>query len=117
MKYNHKTTEQKWQKIWEEKGVFHAEENSDKEKFYALIEFPYPSGQGLHVGHPRPTQRLIQLQESADFRATMCFILSAGTHSDFLPKTTLSKTTFTLRLLQRTILLALKADSVARYFL
>ena len=54
MKYNHKTTEQKWQKIWEEKGVFHAEENSDKEKFYALIEFPYPSGQGLHVGHPRP---------------------------------------------------------------
>jgi leucyl-tRNA synthetase len=54
LKYNHKTTEQKWQKIWEEKGVFHAEENSDKEKFYALIEFPYPSGQGLHVGHPRP---------------------------------------------------------------
>lgn len=54
MKYNHKSTEQKWQKIWEEKGVFHAEDNSDKEKFYALIEFPYPSGQGLHVGHPRP---------------------------------------------------------------
>lgn len=54
MKYNHKNVEEKWQKIWEEKGVFHAEENSDKEKFYALIEFPYPSGQGLHVGHPRP---------------------------------------------------------------
>ena len=54
MKYNHKQVEQKWQKIWEEKGVFHAEENSDKEKFFALIEFPYPSGQGLHVGHPRP---------------------------------------------------------------
>lgn len=54
MKYNHKSTEQKWQKIWEDKGVFHAEDNSDKEKFYALIEFPYPSGQGLHVGHPRP---------------------------------------------------------------
>ncbi|MGN1467197.1 MAG: leucine--tRNA ligase [Ruminococcus sp.] len=54
MKYNHKKVEEKWQKIWEEKGVFHAEENSDKEKFYALIEFPYPSGQGLHVGHPRP---------------------------------------------------------------
>ena len=54
MKYNHKPIEGKWQKIWEDKGVFHAEDNSDKEKFYALIEFPYPSGQGLHVGHPRP---------------------------------------------------------------
>ncbi len=54
MKYNHKEVEPKWQKIWEEKGCFHAEENSKKEKFYALIEFPYPSGQGLHVGHPRP---------------------------------------------------------------
>ena len=54
MKYNHKSVEPKWQKIWEEKGVFHADEKSDKEKFYALIEFPYPSGQGLHVGHPRP---------------------------------------------------------------
>lgn len=54
MRYDHKSTEPKWQKIWEEKGVFHAEENSDKEKFFALIEFPYPSGQGLHVGHPRP---------------------------------------------------------------
>ncbi len=54
MKYNHKPVEGKWQKIWEEKGVFYAEDNSDKEKFYALIEFPYPSGQGLHVGHPRP---------------------------------------------------------------
>ena len=54
MKYNHKEVEPKWQDIWEEKGVFHALDNSDKEKFYALIEFPYPSGQGLHVGHPRP---------------------------------------------------------------
>ncbi len=54
MKYNHKSVEPKWQEIWEEKGVFHADEKSDKEKFYALIEFPYPSGQGLHVGHPRP---------------------------------------------------------------
>ncbi|MBQ9673784.1 MAG: leucine--tRNA ligase [Ruminococcus sp.] len=54
MKYNHKEVEPKWQQVWEEKGCFHAEENSEKEKFYALIEFPYPSGQGLHVGHPRP---------------------------------------------------------------
>lgn len=41
-------------KIWEDKGVFHASDDTEKEKFYALIEFPYPSGQGLHVGHPRP---------------------------------------------------------------
>ncbi|MEE3427684.1 MAG: leucine--tRNA ligase [Ruminococcus sp.] len=54
MKYNHKNVEPKWQKIWEDKGVFHAENDTSKEKFYALIEFPYPSGQGLHVGHPRP---------------------------------------------------------------
>ena len=54
MKYNHKQVEGKWQKIWEDKGVFHASEDTSKEKFYALIEFPYPSGQGLHVGHPRP---------------------------------------------------------------
>ena len=54
MRYDHKAIEPKWQKKWEEKGVFHAENNSEKKKFYALIEFPYPSGQGLHVGHPRP---------------------------------------------------------------
>ena len=54
MKYDHINIEKKWQDKWEEKGVFHAERNSVKEKFFALIEFPYPSGQGLHVGHPRP---------------------------------------------------------------
>ena len=54
MKYDHKAIEPKWQEKWEETGVFHAENGSDKPKYYALIEFPYPSGQGLHVGHPRP---------------------------------------------------------------
>ncbi len=54
MKYEHKSVEPKWQKRWEEAGVFHAENGSDKPKYFALIEFPYPSGQGLHVGHPRP---------------------------------------------------------------
>ena len=53
MKYDHKQVEKKWQDIWDEKQCFHAENGSDKEKFYALVEFPYPSGQGLHVGHPR----------------------------------------------------------------
>ena len=58
MKYDHKSIEPKWQKKWEEKGVFHAEETSSKPKYDALIEFPYPSGQGLHVGHPRPCTAL-----------------------------------------------------------
>lgn len=52
--YNPKSIEKKWQKIWDEKGTFYASEDKSKPKYYALIEFPYPSGQGLHVGHPRP---------------------------------------------------------------
>ena len=53
MKYDHKQVEKKWQDIWDEKQCFQAANGSDKDKFYALVEFPYPSGQGLHVGHPR----------------------------------------------------------------
>lgn len=52
--YDHKKIEKKWQKYWESKKVFRADDKSKKKKFYALIEFPYPSGDGLHVGHPRP---------------------------------------------------------------
>ncbi len=52
-KYDYKEIEAKWQKTWEERGTFHASEDYSKEKFYALVEFPYPSGMGLHVGHPR----------------------------------------------------------------
>jgi len=52
--YNFAKIEKKWQKYWEDKNVFHAEDVSDKPKYYALVEFPYPSGAGLHVGHPRP---------------------------------------------------------------
>ena len=53
MKYDFKAIEGKWQKQWEEKGAFHAKNDYTLPKFYALVEFPYPSGQGLHVGHPR----------------------------------------------------------------
>ena len=52
--YNPNAIEKKWQKIWDEDKTFHSEIDHDKEKFYGLVEFPYPSGQGLHVGHPRP---------------------------------------------------------------
>jgi len=51
MKYDFAAIEQKWQKKWEEAGIFHAEDISKKPKFYALVEFPYPSGAGMHVGH------------------------------------------------------------------
>ena len=54
MKYDFAAIEPKWQKRWEEAKVYAAEDQSKKPKFYGLIEFPYPSGQGLHVGHPRP---------------------------------------------------------------
>ena len=54
MFYDYKNIEKKWQKRWLDAKVFCAEQNSDKEKFFALIEFPYPSGAGLHIGHPRP---------------------------------------------------------------
>lgn len=52
--YSPKEIEQKWQKIWEEEKAFKVGTDKSKPKFYALVEFPYPSGQGLHVGHPRP---------------------------------------------------------------
>ena len=53
MAYNFKEVEEKWQKKWYDEGTFNAENSYEKKKWYGLIEFPYPSGQGLHVGHPR----------------------------------------------------------------
>lgn len=52
--YNHKVVEKKWQQIWDDNKAFAATNDYTKPKYYALVEFPYPSGQGLHVGHPRP---------------------------------------------------------------
>ena len=52
--YNHKVVEKKWQKVWDDEKAFAATDDYSKPKYYALVEFPYPSGQGLHVGHPRP---------------------------------------------------------------
>nr|WP_281682235.1 leucine--tRNA ligase [Finegoldia magna] len=53
-RYNPNSIEKKWQKYWEENKTFKTSDDKSKQKFYALVEFPYPSGQGLHVGHPRP---------------------------------------------------------------
>jgi len=52
--YNHKVVEKKWQKVWDDEKAFAATNDYSKPKYYVLVEFPYPSGQGLHVGHPRP---------------------------------------------------------------
>ena len=52
--YNHKVVEKKWQKVWDDEKAFAATNDYSKPTYYALVEFPYPSGQGLHVGHPRP---------------------------------------------------------------
>ena len=52
--YNHKVVEPKWQEVWDDEKAFAASADYSKPKYYALVEFPYPSGQGLHVGHPRP---------------------------------------------------------------
>lgn len=52
--YNHREVEEKWQKVWDDEKAFKTSDDYSKPKYYALVEFPYPSGQGLHVGHPRP---------------------------------------------------------------
>ena len=57
MKYDFAAIEKKWQQRWRKRSPYAAVTGSDKPKFYALVEFPYPSGQGLHVGHPRPLYR------------------------------------------------------------
>ena len=75
MKYDFKTVEAKWQKVWEDEDTFHAEIDHSKPKFYALVEFPYPSAAGLHVGHPRSAA------------ITSCTPW-AGTPSACLPRTT-----------------------------
>lgn len=54
LNYNHKEIERKWQDYWDKDGTFYASDDKSRPKYYALIEFPYPSGKGLHVGHPRP---------------------------------------------------------------
>ena len=85
--YNHKVIEKKWQKVWDDNKAFAATDDYSKPKYYALVEFPYPSGQGLHVGHPRPYTALDIVARKRECRATMFSIQWAGMLLVFLQRT------------------------------
>ncbi len=87
MKYDYKAVEAKWQKVWEDEKTFHAEIDHNKPKFYALVEFPYPSGAGLHVGHPRSYTALDVVSRKRRRTATTCCTPWAGTPSVCPPRT------------------------------
>ena len=63
MDYNFKEIDQKWQRYWDDNKTFQSDSKSDKPKFYALDMFPYPSGSGLHVGHPEGYTAVISFQD------------------------------------------------------
>ena len=75
MSYNFKEVEAKWQKKWYSEGTFNAKQEFDKKKWFGLIEFPYPSGQGLHVGHPRSYTALDIIEEKEECKDIMFYIL------------------------------------------
>lgn len=88
MKYDFKAVEAKWQKVWEDEHTFHAEIDHTKPKFYALVEFPYPSAAGLHVGHPRSYTALDIVARKSGSAAITCCIPWAGTPLACPPRTT-----------------------------
>ena len=71
--YNHKTVEKKWQKYWAEHDTFKTGNDPKKKNYYALDMFPFPSGKGLHVGHPEG-------YTASEHKAIMCFIRWDGMH-------------------------------------
>jgi hypothetical protein len=86
LKYDFKAVESKWQAIWDEKKAFAACEDYSRPKFYGLVEFPYPSGQGCMSATRGRTRRWILCAENAGSRGTMCCIPWDGMPSDFPPK-------------------------------
>ncbi len=72
MDYNFRDIEQKWQKRWVENGTYRVVEDKNKKKFYVLNMFPYPSGAGLHVGHPLDTSLVISMPATSVSKALTC---------------------------------------------
>lgn len=72
--------EKKWQKYWKENHTFEASNKSDKKKYYILVEFPYPSGAGLHVGHVRSYASLDAVARKKRMERLQCVISRAGWH-------------------------------------
>ena len=103
MKYDFAAIEKKWQDNWEVSKPYAAVNFSDKPKFYGLIEFPYPSGQGLHVGHPRPFTAIDIVSRKKRMQGYNVRTLSAMMHLVSLPRTMQLKTTSIPQRLQRTI--------------
>ena len=89
--YNHKVVEKKWQKVWDDNKAFAATDDYSKPKYYALVEFPYPSGQGLHVGHPRPYTALDIVARKRRMQGYNVLYRWDGMHSDFRLRTMRSK--------------------------
>lgn len=81
MSYNHKEIEKKWQKYWAKTNTFNTHDDPEKPKFYALDMFPYPSGQGLHVGHPEGYTATDILSRVKEVKDTTCCIQWGGMHS------------------------------------
>ncbi len=98
MEYNFKQIEKKWQDYWYANNTFAAKQDFSLPKYYCLVEFPYPSGQGLHVGHPRSYTALDIVARKSVCRGTMSCIRWDGTPLACRPKTLRSRTISTRRL-------------------
>lgn len=101
--YNHRAIEQKWQKIWDDEKAFAATNDYTKPKYYALVEFPYPSGQGLHVGHPRPYTALDIVARKRRMQGYNVLYPMGWEHLVCRQRTTPLRTRFIRRLLRRTM--------------
>lgn len=93
MKYDFTAIEAKWHKIWDEKQLYAARTGSDAKKFYALAEFPYPSGAGLHVGHARPYTAMDVIARKHRMQGENVLFPWAMTPSACRRRTTPSRTT------------------------
>lgn len=92
-RYEPQNIEKKWQKIWQDEKAFAATDDYTKPKYYALVEFPYPSGQGLHVGHPRPYTALDIVARKRRMQGYNVLYPMDGMHLVFRLRTMRSRTT------------------------